>query len=150
MSAAVIVAADLLAGFLAWTLVEYAGHRWVMHGDRPNTLQREHRRHHRRPDNPPVVTSVIYGSVAVTLVAVSGRLASVLIGTTGALAAIGFAFGVVAYIFSHQMTHRGEDGTGRGRLLPPWRAHLVHHGGQPNKNFGFTTSFWDRVFRTRG
>jgi sterol desaturase/sphingolipid hydroxylase (fatty acid hydroxylase superfamily) len=136
-----------VAGWLAWTLLEYVGHRWVMHGSLPpGLLRREHRAHHAEPRHLPVWRSlahVIPGLAALAAAVVVVRLVT---GLTVWPVAAGLAVGGASYVVSHQLTHAT---TGRAAWRPlAWRAHLRHHGSSSGANFGFTTVMWDRVFGT--
>ena len=53
----------------------------------------------------------------------------------------GLLTGYVAYSYLHARLHHGA---GFGKLK---EFHDLHHD-QPNRNFGVTQSFWDRVFGT--
>lgn len=45
-----VIAGQLAAGFVLWTLVEYCGHRWLMHSEMgPRFIRRSHAQHHRDP-----------------------------------------------------------------------------------------------------
>ena len=137
--------ATVAVGFVAWTLVEYVGHRWVMHGPQRSPLARAHRAHHQEPDDLSVRGSIIYGTIALLLVTASAAIIALVLDSAAWHLALGFSIGVLAYIASHWTTHLTEDPTG---LRAPWAAHLRHHAGRPDANFGFSTSVWDRVFGT--
>ena len=137
--------ATVLAGFLAWTLIEYAGHRWGMHGTNSSVLARSHRAHHQAPDDLSIRGSFVYGSVALFAIAGSAAITSLILGQAAWYLALGFSIGVLSYIVSHWITHLAAGST---RLRAPWAAHLRHHAGHPDTNFGFSTSMWDRVFGT--
>lgn len=136
---------SILAGFAAWTLTEYVGHRWIMHGSLPpRFVAAEHAAHHRQPDNMDLGTSLVYNAVG-GAVAIGG--AAVLSAATGRdlrPAAGGFTAGAFAYSRAHWNVHRDIAATGDRTLTPHGRHHFqsVHH------NYGFTTTLWDRVFGT--
>jgi sterol desaturase/sphingolipid hydroxylase (fatty acid hydroxylase superfamily) len=137
------------AGLAAWTLAEYAVHRFVLHGLQP--FRRWHAEHHRRPRalvyTPTVISAASIG-IAVTLPAL-------LLGdrwTAGALT-LGMTAGCLGYACAHHALHRSP---GQVPLVGPWlrrraRWHALHHAtgvtGAPGR-YGVTTGVWDRLFGT--
>lgn len=101
-----------LGGLGTWTFLEYATHRWLLHGP----LLRWHLPHHQQPrtgrfDWKP---SLIAGLLA----------------------------GFVVYSSVHHRLHQDRNVAG---LL----SHHEAHHDRPDRNFGVTTRFWDRIFSTQ-
>jgi len=134
--------AALLAGAAAWTLVEYAVHRWLYH--RVPFFEKFHDAHHANPQ-------ALIGTPSVVSVAIIVAIFLVPILPIGFVAASGFAcgalLGYIAYMLVHHVSHHME--LRPGTLLYRARVrHLAHHySGMPG-NYGVTTSLWDRVFST--
>jgi sterol desaturase/sphingolipid hydroxylase (fatty acid hydroxylase superfamily) len=116
------------AGIVAWTLAEYAFHRFVLH----RLVPTQHRMHHANPDKP--VLSIfwqIWVCFAVVYLVAGG---AVLAGSL-----IAYAW----YLFVHHCTHHSAHS------LPAFliRNHNGHHKFA-TRNFGVTTTLWDNMFGT--
>jgi sterol desaturase/sphingolipid hydroxylase (fatty acid hydroxylase superfamily) len=123
---------DLVAlftgGYFAWTLAEYAVHRFVLH----NLVPIEHLRHHAAPSKPII---------------------HVFWQTWAALAIVYFIFGaaflsgvLVAYawyLFAHYSAHHNPETFPKALA----KHHLDHHK-LSTRNFGVSTTLWDQVFGT--
>jgi sterol desaturase/sphingolipid hydroxylase (fatty acid hydroxylase superfamily) len=115
-------------GLAAWTLAEYIVHRFVLHAIAPV----QHGIHHAHPkDAIDRVFWQIWIAFAVAYVTTGGAVLA------GGLVAYAF------YLFAHYSAHH------KPALLPPslLKHHLDHHRFA-KRNFGVTTSFWDRIFGT--
>jgi cyclopropane-fatty-acyl-phospholipid synthase len=147
----------VVGGALAWTLVEYLLHRFVLHGLPP--FNAWHAKHHHRPGaliGSPTVLSV---SLFLVFVALPAWL---LIGEWPACAlGFGLVTGYLGYGLTHHATHHvvfpalmRSDWLARRR-----RWHALHHvssrradaadpGQKKGGPYGVSCSFWDRVFGT--
>jgi cyclopropane-fatty-acyl-phospholipid synthase len=149
--------AGLPAGFAIWTLFEYVLHRWLLHETRRPILRdffwdgfhREHHRYRRMEDPDPhtvhlaITLPIALGLLAAAALATRSGLAVALV--TGWLAGYG-AYELFHWIFhSEALTRRTSSVAWIRRLRD---AHFVHHFERANRNFGFLTPFWDRVFGT--
>ena len=136
----------LLVGAASWTATEYGLHRFVMHEMRGRGVpSMEHLKHH---------ADVTYFSPASRKLGSAAGTTALAYPITAALAgrrwATAFTSGLIATYFAYEVAHR------RAHTHPPrtrygrWvrRSHLHHHFGAPMRNFGVTTSVWDRVART--
>lgn len=130
-------------GAIAWTLFEYAIHRFVLHGLRP--FSDWHAEHHSRPMAlicaPTLVSAaLIFGVVLLPALLWIGPLRA------GALT-LGVLAGYVAYSTMHHAAHHWRPSSRWARACK--RRHALHHqhagrGG----HYGVTNGFWDRVFAT--
>jgi sterol desaturase/sphingolipid hydroxylase (fatty acid hydroxylase superfamily) len=125
-------ARDLVAlfacGYLAWTVAEYAVHRFVLHGLAPT----EHLRHHAAPKEPVVhVFWQIWAALAVVYAILGGAFLS------GVLVAYAW------YLFAHYSAHHNPKPLAKTLA----KHHLGHHR-LATRNFGVSTTLWDRVFGT--
>ena len=144
-------------GLAAWTLFEYILHRWLLHHTKYRPLRWLfwkvlHAEHHgyqsmKDPDHHGVHTFVSVQIMGV------GALAVWLATSTGWAPAFlsGWVVGYCGYEGLHWVFHSGTPGKGMGRIpyvQHLWDAHTVHHLQKIDKNYGFITAFWDRVFGT--
>ena len=139
---------------LAYPLVWYGLHRWVLHCHwmfkvpaLAAVWKRIHYDHHQDPNHLEVLFGALYTTLP-TLLIVSA-LPGWLIGGTGGAAA-GFATGLLCtcfYEFFHCIQHLAY----KPRLQ--WLAtmkvrHMEHHFHDETGNFGITNFVWDRLFGT--
>jgi hypothetical protein len=135
-----------LAGAASWSAAEYGLHRFAMHELRGKGLASvEHLKHH---------ADVTYFSPTSKKLLSAAGTSSVTFPLAGWLAgrrwATAFTGGMVAMYAAYEVAHR------RIHTHPPrnrygrWtrRNHLYHHFGSPMRNFGVTSSIWDRMFRS--
>lgn len=134
------VAALALLGLCSWTVIEYAFHRFILHGMPP--FRRWHAVHHARP-LALICTPTI---LSATLIAALVFLPALLLGNPWQAAGVtlGVLIGYLFYGITHHATHHW-------RANHPWlqqrkRWHALHHhaGGRPGY-YGVTSTFWDRV-----
>lgn len=155
MTAGALLAAHVL-GLLAWTLVEYALHRFVFHFaplHPPAWLHRllflAHGIHHVQPWDksrllmPPGVSlplAVLFYWLFTLGVAwcASPAWLSPIFGA--------FLAGYLAYDLLHYATHHLPMTGMLGRRLK--RHHLLHHYVTPGMRFGVSSTLWDLVLRT--
>ena len=129
-----------LAGLAGWTVIEYALHRFVLHGLAP--FRRWHAEHHDRPTAlicAPTILSAAAIVILVTLPAwLLGNLWSACALTFGVLA------GYLAYAITHHATHHWHADTAWLKQRKRW--HALHHYVGAAGCYGVTSSFWDHVF----
>lgn len=138
------IVAVALAGVALWSLVEYALHRFVLHGIEP--FRRWHGLHHDRPMALICTPTILSASLFVVLV----FLPALLLGgrwRAGALT-LGLLTGYLAYTVTHHATHHWHGRSAWLRKRKRW--HALHHHDRSPACFGVTTGFWDRVFGTAG
>ncbi len=125
-------------GIVAWTLIEYSLHRFVLHGVEP--FKRWHAQHHHRPRARICMPTILSASL-IFLFAFAPAFG--LVGVWGASAfTLGVLTGYVAYGTTHHAVHHWRP---RGRWLARRKhRHALHHGGKGG--YGVTTDLWDRVF----
>lgn len=127
------------AGLLGWSGLEYALHRFVLHGLQP--FRRWHALHHARPSalicTPTALTAALFGLLVFLP-------AWVLSDPWSACAlTLGLLMGYQAYAVIHHALHHWRVDFAWFRRLQ--RNHAVHHhAGQPCL-YGVTSSFWDRA-----
>ena len=145
-----------LVGVFAWTLAEYAVHRFVFHY-RPRTSLQEkvlflfHGVHHAQPQcktrlvMPPAVSL----PMAVVSYAVLRLLVGSVIGAPHWVAPLfsGFVAGYLAYDMLHYATHHLPL---HGEYLKYLKKHhMLHHFKTPEQRFGVSSPLWDLVFGTQ-
>jgi dihydroceramide fatty acyl 2-hydroxylase len=140
-----------LLGYLIWTLVEYFGHRYLFHAEFPGAWGARihlliHGVHHDHPNDPLRLVMPPLLSAPIMLVALLiGRL---LFGAPLVYPGLmGFMLGYIAYDMVHYYVHHVEPKTRLGRGLR--RVHMLHHFRDPERGFGVSAPWWDKVFRTQ-
>lgn len=135
----------VVVGIVAWPLLEYVLHRWLLHGRLSPAFRREHARHHENPQAVAGTPWLVSASLAFAIWLV---LTLVLSGSAAALVMAGVYAGYIYFVLVHAMQHY------RPELLERWwfygnqmRFHELHHD-RPHAHFGITTSMWDRLFGT--
>lgn len=133
----VLWATEIVAGFVGWTLYEYALHRWVLH--KALFFRDMHGLHHARQKDyiaiHPLLTLTIYGS----LWALFGFRSSALM--------IGFTVGYIVYSIAHTAFHYTTINKSHWLYGLKMR-HAAHH--RTDCCFGVTTKIWDKLFNTEG
>jgi sterol desaturase/sphingolipid hydroxylase (fatty acid hydroxylase superfamily) len=132
----------LMAGIGAWTLIEYAVHRFVYH--RVPIFRELHDAHHADPRGLIGTPSFLSIGLIVSLVFVPVLSVS-FVAASGATS--GMLIGYIAYMLVHHASHHWEPRPG-GLLYRARLKHMLHHYHGTPGNYGVTTSFWDRVFAT--
>jgi sterol desaturase/sphingolipid hydroxylase (fatty acid hydroxylase superfamily) len=140
----------MAAGYVAWTLVEYLGHRFLFHLDFPGVWGKRihyliHGVHHVHPGDPlrlvmPILLSAPIMAVALLILRLmSGRAIDLALWG-------GFILGYVGYDMVHFYVHHARPSTRLGQLLR--RRHLLHHFRDSKSSFGVSAPWWDHVFGT--
>jgi len=137
------IIAFALIGLLSWTLIEYALHRFVLHGLPPFSAW--HAAHHRRP-TALISTPTLLSATLITILVFLPSLILEGLWRGGALA-LGVLTGYFAYSVMHHATHHWHADNAWFKRRQRW--HALHHRpiGQPG-HYGVTSEFWDYVFGT--
>jgi sterol desaturase/sphingolipid hydroxylase (fatty acid hydroxylase superfamily) len=129
------------AGLVSWSAIEYALHRFVLHGLQP--FRGWHSEHHERPQAlicaPTILSAALIGALVFLPVLLIGNLWHACALTLGVLV------GYVAYAITHHATHHWR--TEQEWLKRRKRLHAIHHH-RPTACYGVTTVAWDHVFGT--
>lgn len=135
--------ARVLAGVVAWTLIEYLVHRFVLH--RVHPFKGWHAAHHARPQAAIGLPTPISAALFAGLVyAPAAWLAGPALARDFTL---GVLVGYLAYALVHQGVHR--PAAGRRWLARQRRWHARHHAATGSAvAWGVTSAFWDHVFGT--
>jgi len=139
--------------FLFWTLAEYILHRYLFHwiSDSKIVMRMHylmHGVHHDFPNDEerllmPPVPGLILASILFGLI----YLFFLLLGHPQISWAFfpGFFLGYLLYSFMHYSIHKYKP---PAFLKPLWIHHNLHHHKYPDKAFGVSSVFWDRIFGT--
>ncbi|MDP1681195.1 MAG: sterol desaturase family protein [Burkholderiales bacterium] len=129
-----------LGGLGGWTAMEYALHRFVLHGLQP--FRRWHAEHHQRP-RALIFTSTF---LSATLIAMLVFFPMLLLGDLWRACALtlGLLTGYLGYAITHHAIHHWRADNAWLKERKRWHA-LHHHSEQPGC-YGVTSSVWDRVF----
>ena len=138
---------------LFWTLAEYLLHRYVFHWISENKyIQRfhfiMHGSHHLYPRDSerllmPPVPGILMASLLFLIFYFIFSLLNTAIYTWAFFP--GFFLGYLLYSFLHRATHVMKPPK---RFKYLWKHHSLHHYKYPNKAFGVSNTFWDRIFGT--
>jgi len=134
---------NFLPGLLSWTYLEYHLHRFWTHNKNANATEafKRHVHHHKHPTEIKVTSAqrMILLSVSFLLFSLSVIWNNYF--TILAAFVIGFSYS----FFSHWILHQGWSVKIFPRLH---RFHIHHHCKYPDRCFGFSTVFWDVIFKT--
>jgi sterol desaturase/sphingolipid hydroxylase (fatty acid hydroxylase superfamily) len=140
----------ILAGLLAWTLLEYFLHRFVFHL-RADTERQKMRRfmfhwyHHEFPnDSMRLVAPPLMSWSVGPVIWLVYRFAFGPVSVWPIFA--GTAIGYLAYDYIHYYTHHFKPRSGIGKWLRSY--HLLHHHDAEEARFGVSSPLWDIVFGT--
>ena len=133
-------AAFALVGLACWTIIEYALHRFVLHGVEP--FRRWHGEHHRRPTALICSPTVMSATLIATLV----YLPALWLGGLWRACAftLGVLVGYLAYAVTHHAVHHWRADSAWLKERKRW--HGLHHHVERPVCCGVTTAFWDHVF----
>jgi sterol desaturase/sphingolipid hydroxylase (fatty acid hydroxylase superfamily) len=142
----------ILVGYVAWTLTEYLGHRYLFHtvfalpfGLGPRFQFLIHGVHHIYPSDPLRLVMPPLLSAPIMLIALG--VSRLLFGPAFCWPALaGFIAGYVLYDCVHYWTHHGQPTSEFGKLVK--RLHMLHHFRDAEKGFGVHAIWWDYVFGT--
>lgn len=119
-----------LFGLILYSFVEYATHRWILHGP----MKAHHRQHHLYPAKHVQTPLVIVAPVLALMWWLSGP--ALMLGV------------MVCWVWSgwlHRKLHTK-------RMASAWMLklqghHMAHHRHETS-NYGVTSVFWDKIFGT--
>lgn len=137
-------AASVIIGFLAWGLLEYVLHRFVMHG-RPSMARRGHALHH--ADDTAFISTPVFIVMAGAWI-IYAMLSLVFPVGIACLIVFGLYAGYNYYALLHHVQHhRATVFAGVACLTRLERAHRIHHDHHL-VNYGVSTTIWDRLLGT--
>jgi cyclopropane-fatty-acyl-phospholipid synthase len=139
------VASLAVLGLASWTLIEYAMHRFVLHGLPP--FRRLHAQHHERP-TALICTPTIFSAALIATLVFLPALAWGKVLFAGAFT-LGVLAGYLAYSVTHHATHHWRADSAWLKRRKRWHALHHRHVEQPGC-YGVTSAFWDRVFGSTG
>ena len=144
----------IAAAAFIYPLVWYVLHRWVLHSRwmfkvpvLASTWKRIHYDHHQDPNHLEVLFGALHTTVP-TIAVATLPLGYAIGGFGGACAAL--ATGLITtcfYEFCHCIQHLAYKPKSKW-LAEMKRRHMAHHFHDERGNYGITTFFWDKLFRT--
>lgn len=137
------IAVAVMSGLMLWSLLEYALHRFVLHGLEP--FRSWHAEHHNRPHALIGTPTAVSATSIIALIFVPALLISGLWLSTGLT--LGVTAGYLGYACTHHVVHHWH--TESAWLKHRKRLHALHHHSSAACQFGVVTSVWDYVFGTR-
>lgn len=138
-----------LAGWLAFSLVEYMAHRYIFHMEPTTELKRNiqytfHGNHHDFPKDksrlamPPIVSLFLASFFFFVFKLVFGTLVFGIVA--------GFLFGYALYLFVHYAVHAYAPP--KNFLKTLWIHHSIHHYKDPERAYGVSSPLWDYILGT--
>ncbi len=135
-------------GYFLWTLAEYLLHRFLFHWVNDLKVVQKfhyamHGYHHSTPNDhnrlfmPPVPVTLFVLAFFGLFYLFSGSYAWFILP--------GFELGYLTYALCHYLVHTNPKSKYVERLS---HHHILHHYKFPDKAFGVSTRFWDRIFGT--
>ncbi len=134
------LAALALAGVAGWSALEYALHRFVLHGVQP--FRRWHAQHHRRPTALIYTPTVMSAALIVTGVWLPAWALADL--WRACALTLGVTTGYLAYAMTHHALHHWHADFAWLRQRKRW--HAMHHRVGQAACYGVTSPLWDHVF----
>ena len=133
-----------LGGLVIWTFLEYALHRFVLHGVDP--FKTWHALHHERPRALIFAPTLLSGTLIGLLIFTPTFLMSSAARATSLT--VGLMVGYLGYAITHHAIHHWPA---RGSWMRTRKLiHARHHSYSSRAHFGVTSTFWDRVFGSSG
>lgn len=130
-------------GFLSWSWIEYALHRFVLH-ELP-IFKDWHAAHHERP-TALICTPTILSAMLIDMLIFMPALWLMSLWHAVALT-FGVLAGYLVYAITHHAIHHWTPNSAWLRQRKYWHA-LHHRPSGPRACYGVTSSFWDHVFRS--
>jgi sterol desaturase/sphingolipid hydroxylase (fatty acid hydroxylase superfamily) len=134
----------MATGWLSWTYIEYFMHRFIMHGsDNSKGIARllNHMHHHTAPSDIRITTPhrIMMVSGSIILITVSILLDNYFTLFCGYFT--GFSFFCLIHVVLHREWSK--------KIFPHLHQyHIYHHCKFPDKCFGVTVIWWDRLLGT--
>ena len=134
-------AALISAGLISWSALEYALHRFVLHGLQP--FKGWHEAHHHRPRALICAPTLFSAMLIVALVFVPALYLSDV--WRACALTLGVVAGYLAYAVTHHATHHWRADSAWLRQRKRWHARH-HHSVDAPRCYGVTSALWDHVF----
>ncbi len=139
-----VIALYSVLGLLSWTAIEYALHRYLLHGIQP--FKRWHLLHHQRPAALICTSTLLSAVLVVTLVFIPMLLLSDIWRACALM--LGLLTGYQAYAITHHAIHHWQVDSAWLRRRKQW--HARHHLTTEPICFGVTSGVWDSILGSRG
>lgn len=134
----------ILLGWILWTFVEYAWHRWLMHGSRSHPALNQvnvHLHHHQHPSELKV--STLHRILFFVGILISLQFTSICNNYWNLLT--GFYGGIAFFCYIHVLLHRKWSASIFPTLL---KYHLAHHLKYPKTGYGVSVVWWDDILQS--
>ncbi len=138
-----------VAGYFAFTLVEYLMHRFVFHMNEDTETKKKivyslHGVHHDFPKDKDRLAMPV--PLSITIATGFFFLFRLIMGDLVYGFLPGFLMGYAWYLWVHFMVHAWQPPKNFFKRL--WVHHGIHHYKQQERAFGVSMPFWDFIFRT--
>ena len=136
----VAITAYSVLGLVGWSAIEYALHRFVLHGLQP--FSRWHAQHHQRPAALICTPTILSATLIATLVFLPALFLS---NVWHACAlTLGMLTGYQIYAITHHAIHHWRADSAWLKQRKRW--HALHHHHAASGCYGVTSPFWDYIF----
>jgi sterol desaturase/sphingolipid hydroxylase (fatty acid hydroxylase superfamily) len=126
-----------VTGLVGWSALEYAVHRFVLHGIPP--FRSWHAKHHEQPKALICAPTILTASILSMLLFTPAWAMTDLWSACGLT--LGVLTGYLAYAITHHATHHWRPRGAWLRQRQKW--HLIHHHAQQPCCYGVTSGIWD-------
>ena len=139
-----------LVGSVAfWTIFEYITHRWFFHANPRNSWMRKlldsmHWAHHEYPNDDRIM--LVNPLISVPVAAGVYLIFYLLIGEYAHPFIVGVMAIYLLYDWFHFASHNKNYNNWWFQLMK--RHHMKHHYQDTAKNYGFTSTVWDKILDT--
>ena len=139
-----------VVGWVIWDVLEYVIHRGFFHWEGSGPITRRihaiaHGYHHQYPDDPLRLVMPLGASIPLAAV-IAGLLWLVHVPAATIPIFAGIVSAYLLYDFTHWSTHYRTPKTAWGKAI---RAHhMAHHFAVPDKNYGISHRWIDRIVGT--
>lgn len=132
-------------GLAKWTLIEYYFHRFLLHQDlQKKPILDHHLMHHVFP-NMRNKLALSISQIVIYMVGFYFAY-SLFLGKDQTISLLlGVLVGLTLYDITHYYFHFGPE-INIPFLINLRRNHLKHHYRDPNRGFGVSNTFWDKIF----
>ncbi|RSK40457.1 sterol desaturase family protein [Mangrovimonas spongiae] len=142
-----------VCGIIFWTLAEYVLHRFLFHWVTEHKVVQRfhfimHGSHHEYPkDKQRLLMPPVPGILLASLLFGGFYIVFWVLGVPHLVFGFypGFFLGYLMYSFVHRAIHVRKPPK---RFKHLWHHHNLHHFQYPDKAFGVSNTFWDKVFGT--
>ncbi|RQW05909.1 MAG: fatty acid hydroxylase [Calditrichaeota bacterium] len=151
----ILLFSGMVIGVVLWTLTEYTLHRFLFHFPAKKEFSKRiiflfHGVHHNQPmcKSRLVMPPIVSIPLAAVFISIFHLFFKFVLRSPWWTAPVttGFVLGYLYYDLFHYASHHMKLKNKNLIFMRKW--HMRHHGSTPDKRFGVSNPFWDKVFGT--